>query len=395
MIEAKRLSAIQPGIFSEIGQLIKEAQAQGLDIINLSVGSPDMPPPPHVKAALLQAIGDDANYGYTLTEGIPPLKTAIAGWYEKYYGVTLHPDEEILSLMGSQDGISHLFWALTGPGDIVLVPDPGYPIYYAAPLLAGAELYPLPLLETNSYLPDLDAIPADVRKRAKVMILNYPSNPLAATADRAFFVKAVRFALENKIIICHDFAYSELSYDGYKNTSFLEIPGAKEVGVEFHSISKTFNLAGLRLGFIVGNAAIIDALRKIKSNIDYGIFRPIQLAAVAALEGPDECVRQNALAYQERRDVLLGEFSRYGWQVRKPRASMFVWAKLPVHFPSSVDFVRRLLKETGVAIVPGTAFGPCGEGYVRIGLVQNKERLREAGRRIGEFLALSSQEEKS
>lgn len=386
MIEAKRLSAIQPGIFSEISRLINEAKGNGKDIINLSVGSPDMPPPPHVKAALLQAIEDDTNYGYTLTEGIPQLKAAIIGWYQKNYGVTLS-EEEILSLMGSQDGLSHIFWALTGPGDIVLVPDPGYPIYYAAPLLAGAELYPLPLLEKNSYLPDFNAIPAGVRRSAKVMLLNYPSNPLAAVAGSEFFTRAIRFARENEIIILHDFAYSELAYDGYKCTSFLEIPGAKEVGVEFHSVSKTFNLAGLRLGFVAGNAQVVEALRKIKSNIDYGVFRPTQLAGAAALEGPDECVRQNALAYQERRDVLLNELARYGWPVAKPQASMFVWAKLPPRYPSSVDFVRRLVAETGVAVSPGAAFGGCGEGYVRIGLVQSKERLLEAGRRIGEFLS--------
>jgi len=390
MIDADRLSKLQPGIFSEISMLIKKALESGQDVIDLSVGSPDMPPPPHVKRALMEAIESDKNYGYTLTEGISELKTAICGWYKKYYNVSLHPDKEILSLLGSQDGLSHIFWATVNPGDIVLVPNPGYPIYHAGPVLAGASLFYMPLLESNSYLPDLSRIPMEICQKAKVMILNYPSNPLAATATKEFFEEVVNFAKKHNIIVCHDFAYSELSYDGYKNTSFMEVDGAKEVGVEFHSISKTFNLAGCRLGFVVGNDHIINALRKIKSNIDYGIFRPIQLAAVAALEGSNECVLQNAMAYQQRRDVLINEFAKYDWHVNKPLASMFVWAKLPSSFPSSTDFSNRLLLETGVAVVPGLAFGDYGEGYVRIGLVQDKTKLKEAGKRIGEFISKNS-----
>ncbi|MCR4440841.1 MAG: aminotransferase class I/II-fold pyridoxal phosphate-dependent enzyme [Peptococcaceae bacterium] len=387
MIIADRLKRLQPGIFSKISMLKDQVKAAGKDVIDLSVGSPDMPPPPHVKEVLLKAVNDDKNYGYTLTEGIPPLKEAITGWYKKNYGVSLDPDREVLSLMGSQDGLSHIFWATVDPGDIVLVPDPGYPIYSSGPLLAGAELYPMPLAENNGYLPDFSRIPETVRRKAKVMVINYPSNPLAATATREFFQEAVSFALENGIIVCHDFAYSELSYDGFKNVSFMEIEGAKEVGVEFHSISKTFNLAGCRLGFIVGNEEVIDALRLVKSNIDYGIFRPVQMAAAAALSGSNECVRQNALAYQRRRDTLLDELAKYGWNVNKPRASMFVWAKLPPSFTSAGDFSSRLLTEKGVAVVPGTAFGECGEGYVRIGLVQEQARLKEAGKRMGEFIS--------
>lgn len=384
---AERIKHLQPGIFSEIGAIKSELLSKGQDVIDLSVGSPDMPPPPHVKEALLNAAMDDKNYGYTLTEGIPRLKTAIANWYNKNYGVSLDESREILSLMGSQDGLAHLYWATLNPGDIVLAPDPGYPIYHDGARLAGGILYPLPLTEENHYLPDLDSIPADICRKARVMFINYPSNPLAATATREFFEKVVFFAKTNGIIVCHDFAYSELSYDGFRNTSFLEIPGAKEVGVEFHSVSKTFNLAGCRVGFILGNKDVVEALRKIKSNIDYGGFRPAQEAAVAALEGPAECVRQNAAAYQQRRDILLGELARYHWYVNKPKASMFVWAKLPPGYPSSVKFSLDLIKKTGVAVVPGIAFGQCGEGYVRIGLVQPGEKLGEAGRRMGEFLS--------
>lgn len=383
---ASRLKEVPPGIFSQISVLKNKAAQTGLDIIDLSVGSPDMAPPPHVKEALIAALQDDRNYGYTLTEGINELKDAAASWYWNNYGVELHPAREILSLMGSQDGLSHIHWALLNPGDVVLVPDPGYPIYYAGVQLAGGVLYPMPLREDRAYLPDLDSIPAEVCARAKVMILNYPSNPLAATAPREFFVEAVAFARKHNIIILHDFAYSELSYDSFKNVSFLEIPGAKEVGAEFHSISKTFNLAGCRLGFIAGNEQVIDALRTIKSNIDYGVFRPVQLAAAAALTGPAACIRENAYNYQLRRDALIDTLALYGWQIEKPKASMFVWAKLPPRFPSSEDFYSRLLAETGVAVVPGTAFGPNGEGYVRIGLVQDKGRIAEAAHRIGNFI---------
>lgn len=386
MIKADRLNTFQPGVFSMISEKKKQASSAGKDIIDLSIGNPDMAPPSHVKEAFLAAAQDDKNYGYALTEGLEVFKNAVVSWYDKNYGVQLDPTHEVLSLMGSQDGLTHLHWALLNPGDLVLIPDPSYPIYQAGPLLAGGKIYPLPLLEENDYLPDLESIPAEIAARAKVMILNYPSNPLAATASKDFFEDLVAFAKKHQIIIVHDFAYSELSYDGFKNTSFLGAAGAKEVGVEIHSVSKTYNLAGCRLGFIVGNAEVIDALRLVKSNIDYGTFSPVQIAAASALTGPAQCVKDNALNYQQRRDVLIEELAKYGWQVAKPKASMFVWAKLPERFPSSEDFTFQLLAQTGVAVVPGVAFGAHGEGYVRIGLVQDKERIREAGKRIGEFI---------
>lgn len=386
MIEADRLARLQPGIFSEINLQIRESSERGHEIIDLSVGSPDMPPPKHVKQVLIDSVAEDSNYGYTLTEGMQELKLAVASWYAKKYSVNPDPDKEILSLMGSQDGLSHLFLALINDGETVLVPDPGYPIYFAGPLLAGAVLYKMPLLASNDFLPDFAAIPTEVCKKARIMILNYPSNPHAATASMGFFQQAVDFAKEYDIKICHDFAYSELSYDGFKNTSFLQVQGSFDVGVEFHSISKTFNLAGCRLGFVVGNAEMIDALRKLKSNIDYGIFRPVQLAAVAALNGSEECVTKNAMAYQARRDVLIDVLAKYGWSIPKPMASMFIWAKIPEGFSSSSSFCRELLQETGVAIVPGNAFGEHGEGYVRIGLVKDVSTLYEAGKRVGLFL---------
>lgn len=385
MLFASRLNAIQPGIFSKISEIKNEVVQKGMDVIDLSIGSPDMAPPTHVKNAIIEAIKDDKNYGYALTEGIKELKEAVINWYKKNYGVELE-EKEILSLMGSQDGISHIYWATLNPGDIALVPDPGYPIYHTGALLAGGELYPMPLLETNDYLPDLNKIPEEICMRAKILILNYPSNPLAATANPDFFAKVVEFAKKHDIIVCHDFAYSELSYDGFKNTSFLQVPGAKEVGVEFHSISKTYNLAGCRLGILVGNKEVVDALRKIKSNIDYGIFRPIQLAAAAAFNGPTQCVKENALAYQKRRDVLVDELAKYGWHIPRPKASMFAWAKIPEKFSSSEDFAFSLLRQAGVAVIPGNAFGACGEGYIRIGLVQNEELIKEGAKRMGEFI---------
>lgn len=392
MLFASRLDTIQPGIFSKISDLKNEVQQTGVNVIDLSVGSPDMAPPPHVKDALVQAINNDKNYGYTLTEGITELKKAVINWYNNNYQVEL-TQEEILSLMGSQDGIAHIFWAILNPGDIALVPDPGYPIYHSGALLAGGELYHMPLLEENNYLPNLSEIPEDILKRAKIMILNYPSNPHAATANPDFFYEVVSFAKKHNIIVCHDFAYSELSYDGFKNTSFLQIPGAKEVGVEFHSISKTFNLAGCRLGVISGNKEIVNALRKVKSNIDYGIFRPIQIAAATALNGPSQCIRDNAMAYQKRRDIFIDELASYGWEIKKPKASMFIWAKIPKQFTSSEEFAFNLIRQAGVAVVPGIAFGKYGEGYVRIGLVQDSKNIKEAAHRIGNYITSQNKQE--
>ena len=390
MIRALRLNVLKPGVFSRINSLKSQMLCTGKDVIDLSVGSPDMAPASHIKSALLEAVANDSNYGYTLTEGLPQFKEAVTQWYKTYYNVLLDPNKEVLPLMGSQDGLTHIYWALLNPGDIALVPDPGYPIYSDGARLAGGIVYPMPLLEENNYLPDLSQIPKNILKKSKIIILNYPSNPLAATATKEFFEEVIDFAHTYNIVVCHDFAYSELSYDGYKNISFLELPGAKEVGVEFHSISKTYNLAGCRLGFVSGNPEVIAALRLIKSNIDYGSFRPIHLAATAALSGSQDCVRQNALAYEKRRDVLVDELANFGWYIKKPKASMFVWAKIPIPKFSAEKFATNLLLEKGVAVVPGIAFGDCGEGYLRIGLVQDQSTLKEAGKRMGEFLSTSS-----
>ncbi|HWJ03968.1 MAG TPA: aminotransferase class I/II-fold pyridoxal phosphate-dependent enzyme [Verrucomicrobiae bacterium] len=384
---AARVAGLGSAIFSEMDDLRQVLEAQGTKIVNLGIGSPDQPPAPHVKQALLDAVAADTNYGYTLTQGIRELKDAIAGWYLSRFEVQLDPATEVLSLMGSQDGLAHIYAAFINPGDLALVPDPGYPIYTAGLLLAGGEKYPMELRTENGFLPDFSEIPRDVAERAKIMFLNYPNNPVAATADLDFFAKVVDFAKEHKIIVCHDNAYSELAYDGYRPPSFLQVRGAKEVGVEFHSISKTYNLAGCRLGFVVGNAKVIEALAMVKSNIDYGVFRAVQIAAVAALEGPQDVVWANAARYQQRRDVLLDGLAQAGWSIPKPKGSMFVWAPLPAGYTSSHDFAVSLLKNAGVLVIPGVAFGSRGEGYVRIALVHDTEVLGEAVQRISDFLS--------
>jgi LL-diaminopimelate aminotransferase len=288
--------------------------------------------------------------------------------------------------MGSQDGLAHVCLSFVNPGDIVLVPDPGYPIYSAGPVLAGGVLYHMPMLAANNFLPDLSAIDAEIAKRAKIMVLNYPSNPVTAVATEAFFAEAVAFARKYDIIICHDIAYSELSFDGYRPGSFLSIPGAKEVGVEFHSLSKTYNMAGCRLGFVVGNAKVIEALACLKSNIDYGVFLPVQHAGIAALSGPQEYVRQTAMTYQRRRDIFISGVGKAGWNITPPKATMFIWAPVPKDY-KSFDFVQKLLYEAGVLVVPGDAFGPSGEGYVRIALVVEETVLDAAVNRIAQFFA--------
>jgi LL-diaminopimelate aminotransferase len=388
---AKRLSGLGSAIFSEMDELRKEVENKGIQIINLGIGSPDRAPAPHVIEALTKGVNAEFNYGYTLTQGIDELKTAIVNWYYKRFQVELDPDTEVLSLMGSQDGLAHIYTAFINPGDLALIPDPGYPIYTAGLLLAGGEKYPLALTVDNNYLPDLDKLPLEVVRRAKLMFLNYPNNPLAATADLDFFYKVVEFAKEHQIIVCHDNAYSELAYDGYRPPSLLQVPGAKEVGVEFHSVSKTYNLAGCRLGFVVGNAQVIRSLSVVKSNIDYGVFKPVQLAAVAALNGPQDTVVDNAAAYQARRDALVDGLASAGWQIPKPKASMFLWAPLPKGHHSSMEFAAQLLKATGVLVIPGVAFGEQGEGYVRIALVQDTSLLLEAVSRVHRFLDISRQ----
>jgi LL-diaminopimelate aminotransferase len=371
-------------IFTVLDEMRKDALAQGKHIINLSIGSPDQPPAPHIIDALITGAANSSNYGYTLSRGIPAFLESVAEWYEKRFKVELDPMTEVLSLMGSQDGLAHICLSFINPGDIVLVPDPGYPIYKAGPAMAGGTLFPMPLTEENRFLPDYAAIDPEVAKRAKLMILNYPSNPVTAVADKTFFAQTVDFAKTYDIIVCHDIAYSELAFDGYAPESFLAVEGAKEVGVEFHSLSKTYNMAGCRLGFVVGNAKVIETLSCLKSNIDYGVFLPVQLAGIAALSGPQDYVKKTAQHYQFRRDKFISGVGKAGWYIKPPKATMFIWAPVPQGL-TSMEFVTRLWQEAHVLVVPGDAFGPHGEGYVRIALVAKDEDLDEAILRIQNF----------
>ncbi|MFZ5631818.1 MAG: LL-diaminopimelate aminotransferase [Bacillota bacterium] len=380
---AGRLKGLESGIFNEMESQKRRVEARGIKVINLGVGTPDRPPAPHVLEAMHRAVDRLDNYRYPL-EGRPELYRAAAGWYRRRFGVDLDPESEILVLMGSQDGLAHIALAYVDQGDIALVPDPGYPIYSFSITMAGGELYPVPLLEENGFLPVLSSIPAEVARRAKMMWINYPNNPVAAVANREFFKEVVDFAKQYNILVCHDVAYSELCYDGFKPMSFLEVDGAREVGIEFFSLSKTYNMAGCRIGFAVGNKDVIGTLRRVKSNIDYGVFYVVQDAGIAALEGPQDSVEENARAYQRRRDLLVdGLAAAAGWHMPKPKASMFVWAPLPPGYTSSTRFSLELLDRAGVLVIPGIAFGARGEGYVRIALVQEEEVLQEAVRRIG------------
>jgi LL-diaminopimelate aminotransferase len=383
--QSERMQALTSAIFTQVDDMRKTEIAAGKDVITLSIGSPDMAPAPHIVEALKDSVDCCFNYGYTLSKGVPDLLSAIAGWYNTKFGVKLNPETEIHSLIGSQDGLAHISLCLINPGDVVLIPDPGYPIFSAGPLIAGAELYKMPLTPENNYLPDLAAIDETILKRAKIMILNYPNNPLAATAPRSFLEQVVAFAKHYNILVCYDFAYSDLVFDDYRPDSFLSIPGAKDIAIEFNSLSKTYNMAGCRVGYVVGNAHIVSLLGRLKSNFDYGIFYPLQQAAIAALTGSQNCVAETAAAYQRRRDIIVDGFSEIGWVVDRPKASMYVWAPVPTK-QSSYDFTVSLLKNTGVAVIPGSAFGACGEGYVRIALVQPEQRLSEAVSRIRKWL---------
>jgi len=378
---SKRMEAFSSGIFGELNKKKKELEEKGISTIDLSVGSPDRPPAPHIIETLKKEVENLNNYEYAIND-TRELREAAKNWYLRRFGVELDPETEIISLIGSQDGLAHISLTIVDPGDVVLVPDPGYPIFSAGPLIAGAELAYMPVLEENDFLIKFEDIDEETAKKAKLMIVSYPSNPVAATAPEEFYQQLVDFAKNYDIAVLHDNAYCELTFDGYRAGSFLQTPGAKDIGVEFNSLSKTYNMAGCRIGFALGNKDIIANLSKLKSQCDYGIFLPIQKAGVAALEGPQHHVRENALIYQRRRDVLLDGLKEAGWNIRKPKATMFVWAAIPEKYSSSMEFTFDLMEKTGVLVTPGVSFGPRGEGFVRIALVQPEEKMKEAVDRI-------------
>lgn len=383
---SSRLDSLGSAIFAELAGWIREAEQSGRDIINLGIGSPDQPPGRHVIEALAQAVSNPRMYGYPSSVGSIEFRRTAARWMRHRFGVELDPEREVLTLMGSQDGLAHLALAVTEPGDLALVPDPGYPIYAAGLALAGVKPYYLPLREENGFLPRLDDVPREAADKAKFLLLNYPSNPLSAVADLDFFERAVAFARRHNLLFVHDLAYSEMAFDGFRPPSVLQIPGAKDVAVEFHSLSKSFNMAGCRIAFVAGNPEAVGALRDLKANIDYGVFEAVQQAGIAALEEDMKGgVPSVAGLYERRRDVMAESLAANGWPVEKPKATMFMWAKIPPGWTSR-QISREICLNTGVVVVPGDAFGSEGEGYVRIALVQDESRLREAAERIGNFL---------
>ncbi len=376
-----RMSNFETLIFSELSNYKKQKIHNGLDIIDLSIGSPDLPPPSFVINELSMHAQNPTQYGYSLT-GTKEFYDAVSHYYENSFSISIDAEKEVVMTMGSQDGLVHLPMVLTNPGDIILVPDPGYTAYQAGISLASATPYFMPLKKEKQFLPDLDAIPEEVRIKAKIMILNFPGNPVPTLATKEFFEKVVTFARKYNIVVLHDFAYSELYYDE-KPISFLSIDGAREVGIEFNSLSKSFNLAGCRIGYAIGNSFVIEALTRFKSNIDYGVFTPIQKAASLALKQSGHFSGELRQVYKNRRDRLVSGLHEIGWKVESPPASMFLWAKVPDHY-TSLSFAYKLIDEAGVVVTPGHAFGQEGEGYVRIALVQDEETLARAVQKIKE-----------
>jgi LL-diaminopimelate aminotransferase len=373
-----------PYPFAELARIKREMVAKGADLVDLGIGDPDRPTPPHIVEALCRAARDPRTHQYDETgAGLPAFREAVARWYEGRFGVKLDPEAEVLRLIGSKEGLAHMLWSVLNPGDVALIPDPAYPVYKVNTGFAGGKPHMMPLLKENGYLPDLEAIPAKVAARAKIMMLCYPNMPTAAVAERDFYQRVVDFARKHDLLVCLDMAYSEIAFDGYHTHSLLQVPGAKDVAVEFHSLSKTYNMTGWRIGYTVGNPQALIALGKLKSNLDSGAFLAIQEAAVAALTGPQECVAEMLAIYQRRRDLLCDGLRALGWPVDKPRASFYVWVPTPEGY-TAAKFAELLLNETQVLVTPGRAYGEQGEGFIRMALTVQGPDPQE---RIGEMLA--------
>ena len=378
---AQRLSNLPAYVFAEAGRALADLRAQGVDVINLGIGSPDLPPPSWIIDVLHRSSRASDKHGYAGYSGTPDLRAAVAHYYQQRFGIDLDPDREVVVLLGSKEGIFNVSLAFIDPGDIALVPDPGYPTYGMSALVAGGQTVPLPLLEERDFLPDLEAIPGDALRKAKLLWLNYPNNPTGAGADIGFLVKAVAFAREHDLVLCYDNPYCDVTFDGYVAPSILQVPGARDVALEFNSLSKTYNMAGWRIGMAIGNHQAVEALARVKTNIDSGAFLPIQEAAAQALRGDQSWLAERNAIYQARRDAVLSFLPALGMHARIPKATLYVWARVPTA-ETSAAFSKRVLDATGVWLTPGTAFGPHGEGYVRISLCLPEERLREAGERL-------------
>jgi len=378
---SKRIENLPPYLFVETSRKIAEKRARGEEVISFAIGDPDIPTPQHIIDRLCRAAQDPVNHRYPESEGLPELHQAIAEWYKKRFGISLDAATEVLPLIGSKEGVAHIAWCFIDPGDIALVPDPAYPVYAINTVLAGGKSYYMPLTAENDFLPDLSTIPAHVLEKTKLLWINYPNNPTGAVADIDFFNRVVKFAQQHDITVCHDGPYSEVSFDGYQPVSFMQAEGAKEIGVEFHSLSKSYNMTGWRIGMAVGNAVAINALKVLKSNLDSGIPQAIQYAAIEALTGPQDCIQEHNTIYQKRRDLVVDMLNSIGIEAKPPKAGLYVWAKVPKEY-NSVDFANALLEKIGVVVTPGIGYGEHGEGYIRIsltipdaGLVKGLSRL--------------------
>jgi LL-diaminopimelate aminotransferase len=381
---AQRLGRIPPYLFAEIDRKVRAKRQAGVDVISLGIGDPDLPTPRRIVSVLQEAAADPANHGYPSYSGLSELRESIAGWYRQRFDVNLDAATEILPTLGSKDGISHAPLALVDPGDVVLAPDPGYPVYATGAIMAGADPYVMPLTLENGWLPDLDSIPTEVAERARLMWLNYPNNPTAAVADREFLERAVEFCRRHGIVLCHDAPYSEICFDGYRPLSLFEIPGAKEVGLEFHSLSKTFNMTGWRIGWVCGRADLVGLIGQLKTNIDSGIFQAVQWAAIEALNGGEEETRVACETYARRHRLVADTLNTLGWSIKPPRATFYVWAPVPAGY-DSIGFAGTVLDQVGVNITPGVGFGAHGEGYFRLSVTAPDQRLEEAMTRLGKL----------
>ncbi|MBI3597680.1 MAG: LL-diaminopimelate aminotransferase [Nitrospirae bacterium] len=383
---ADRIKNLPPYLFAAIDQLKQRALAKGVDLINLGIGDPDLPTPSTIIQRLQRAAENPKNHQYPSYEGLLTFREAAADWYQRRFGVRLDPKIEVLTLIGSKEGIGHVPLAFINPGDVALIPDPGYPVYHAGTLFAGGRSHFMPLQKENHFLPEFDRIPKAVLKKARLLFINYPNNPTAATAGKEFFNEAIRFARRHKLIVCHDNAYSEVYFDGERPMSFLELDGAKEVGIEFHSLSKTFNMTGWRIGFAVGNPQILSALGKVKSNLDSGVFQAVQEAGIEALNLRESTTDEIRKIYQERRDTLVSGLLGLGLSVDPPKATFYVWVGVPKGF-TAMKFTMHLLDRAGIVTTPGSGFGKSGQGYIRMALTVPNERLMEAVGRMERLLS--------
>ena len=375
-----RIKRLPPYVFNIVTTMKAEARRRGEDILDFGMGNPDKPTPRHIQDKLIEAVRNPKNHRYSISKGIPKLREAMAKWYQRHYGVSLDPETEVVVTIGSKEGIAHLVFAMVEPGDVVLTPSPTYPIHFYSVVLAGGQVKSIPLRGDSDFFEDMTSAYKQTWPKPKVLIINFPHNPTTRVVDLGFFKQVVDFATENQLLVVHDLAYADLVFDGYRAPSFLQAPGAKNVGVEFFTLSKSYNMPGWRVGFCVGNREMVGALVKIKSYLDYGVFQPIQIAATVALNGSQDCVDQVVETYRKRRNVLVEGLNRIGWAVEKPRATMFVWAPIPEPFRAmgSLEFSKRLLTEAKVAVSPGIGFGEYGDDGVRFALVENEPRTRQA-----------------